>query len=125
MLRKIGAVVAALVTWAVVVTLLNLGLRYGFPGYRAVEKAMAFTFAMQWARLSISFVATLCAGVVTAWIGRDRAMLPLVTGLVLLAIFIPIHLSAQVWPHFPLWYHVSFLYSLPVLSIVGGRLARV
>jgi hypothetical protein len=122
MLRKIAAVIAALVAWGVVVVILNLGLRYGFPGYAAVEKAMAFTLGMMAARLAISFVATLSAGAVTAWIARDRLTWPLITGVVLLAIFIPVHL--HIWEHFPLWYHLTFLPSLPILSVVGGRLAR-
>ncbi|HEY2035040.1 MAG TPA: hypothetical protein VGH02_15270 [Rhizomicrobium sp.] len=122
MLRGIGGVIAALVTWTVVVTVLNFGLRYGLPGYAAVEKTMTFTLPMMIARLSISFVATLSAGAMTAWVSRNRTIWPLVTGLVLLAIFIPIHIS--IWSHFPLWYHLTFLTSLPVLSIVSGRLMR-
>lgn len=122
MLRKIGAVIAALVVWTVVITILNFGLRYGFPGYAAVEKAMTFTLGMKWARLAISFVATLSAGATAAWIARDRLTWPLITGIVLLAVFIPIHLG--IWEHFPLWYHLTFLPSLPILSVVGGRLVR-
>lgn len=122
MLRKIGAIIAALIAWTIVVTLLNLGLRYGFPGYAAVEKAMTFTFGMMAARLGISFVATLSAGATAAWIARDRLTWPLITGIVLLAIFIPIHMS--IWTNFPLWYHLTFLPSLPILSVVGGRLVR-
>ena len=122
MLRKIGAVVAALIAWGVVVTILNLGLRYGFPGYAAVEKAMTFTLGMMAARLAISFAATLSAGAMTAWIARDRLTWPLITGIVLLAIFIPVHM--HIWTHFPLWYHLTFLPSLPILSVIGGRLAR-
>jgi len=123
MLRKIGAVIAALLVWTIVVTILNYGLRYGLPGYAAVEKAMTFTVEMMWARLGISFVATLSAGLVTALIARDKSRWPLITGIVLLAIFIPVHLG--IWEHFPLWYHFTFLPSLPILSMVGGRLARV
>ncbi|HWA29556.1 MAG TPA: hypothetical protein VG867_00580 [Rhizomicrobium sp.] len=122
MLRGIGGIIAALVTWAVVITILNLGLRYGFPGYRAVEKAMTFTLGMKWARLAISFVATLSAGAMTAWVARDRTIWPLITGIALLAIFIPVHMN--IWEHFPLWYHLTFLPSLPILSVVGGRLVR-
>ena len=122
MLRKIGSIVAALVAWTVVVTILNFGLRYGLPGYAAVEKAMTFTLGMMAARLTISFVATLSAGAVTAGGARDRTTWPLITGIVLLAIFIPIHM--HIWEHFPLWYHLTFLPSLPILSVVGGRLVR-
>lgn len=122
MSRKIGAVIAALIAWTIVVILLNFGLRYGLPGYAAVEKAMTFTPGMMAARLTISFVATLSAGATTAWIARDRLLWPLIAGIVLLAIFIPVHLS--IWTHFPLWYHLTFLPSLPILSVVGGRLVR-
>ncbi|MBS0275562.1 MAG: hypothetical protein JSR55_14540 [Proteobacteria bacterium] len=122
MLRGILGVIAALVTWTIVITILNLGLRHGLPGYAAVEKAMTFTLGMMWARLAISFVATLSAGAVTAWIARDRFTWPLITGIVLLAIFIPVHMN--IWEHFPLWYHLTFLPSLPILSVVGGRLVR-
>ena len=122
MLRKIGAVVAALAVWTIVIIVLNYGLRYGLPGYAAVEKAMTFTLAMMAARLTISFVATLSAGATTAWIARDRLTWPLITGIVLLAIFIPVHMS--IWEHFPLWYHLTFLPSLPILSVAGGRLVR-
>ena len=122
MLRKIGAVVAALAVWTIVIIVLNYGLRYGLPGYAAVEKAMTFTLAMMAARLTISFVATLSAGATTAWIARDRLAWPLITGIVLLAIFIPVHMS--IWEHFPLWYHLTFLPSLPILSVAGGRLVR-
>jgi hypothetical protein len=75
------------------------------------------------ARLCISFVSTLAAGAVAGWISRNRSTWPLITGIVLLAIFVPIHLS--IWNHFPIWYHLTFLISLPALSIIGGRLARV
>jgi hypothetical protein len=122
MLRKIGAVIAALVAWTVVIVILNFGLRYGLPGYAGVEKAMTFTLGMMWARLAISFVATLSAGAVAAWIARDRLTWPLIAGIVLLAIFIPVHMN--IWAHFPLWYHLTFLPSLPILSVVGGRLVR-
>jgi uncharacterized protein (DUF983 family) len=40
----------------------------------------------------------------------------------LLLVFIPVHYS--IWSHFPIWYHLTFLISLPVLSIVGGKFAR-
>jgi hypothetical protein len=122
MLRKIGAVVAALIAWTIVIILLNFGLRYGFAGYAAVEKAMTFTLGMMEARLAISFVATLSAGATTAWVARDRLLWPLITGIVLLAIFIPVHM--HIWQHFPLWYHLIFLPSLPILSVVGGKLVR-
>ena len=45
-LKLIAGIVAGIVTWAVVVTVLNLGLRFGWADYHAVEKAMTFTVPM-------------------------------------------------------------------------------
>ena len=47
---------------------------------------------------------------------------PLAGGLVLLALFVPNHIA--IWDKFPLWYHLTFLSSLPVLAFLGGKLAR-
>jgi len=119
-LQKVIGVVAGLIAWTVLVTLLNLGLRHGWPAYAAVEKAMAFTFPMMAARLGESAASSLVSGWVAARIGGRIAAL--VAGLMLLLMFVPVHY--QLWQHFPIWYHLTFLVSLPALSVIGGRLAR-
>ena len=121
MLRLIGGIVAGIVVWGIVVTLLNFGLRYGMPGYGAVEKAMLFTVPMMAARLSISAVSSLVSGYAAAAIGR-RQMAAVAAGVIILLLFLPVHY--MIWDKFPIWYHLTFLTSLPVLSIVGGRFAR-
>ncbi len=121
MLRMIGGAVAGVIVWAIVVTLLNLGLRHGWADYAAVEKAMAFTIPMMAARLSESAVSSVVSGWAAAAIGK-RKLSATIAGVVLLAIFLPFHYS--IWDKFPIWYHLTFLISLPVLSILGGRLAR-
>jgi len=40
---------------------------------------------------------------------------------VLLLIFAPFHYS--IWSKFPIWRHLTFLVSLPLLNFIGGRLA--
>jgi hypothetical protein len=120
MLRLIGGIVAGLVAWAIVVTVLNLGLRYGWPAYGAVEKAMTFTLAMMIARLSESAVSSLVSGYVAGAVGRNK-WAPVLTGVVLLLPFAYFH--STIWDKFPIWYHLTFLTSLPVLSIAGGWLA--
>lgn len=121
MLRIIAGIIVALIVWTIAAVLLNFGLRYGLPGYAAVEKAMTFTVTMMAARLAISFIATLASGYTAAAIGK-RQTAALITGIVLLLLFIPVHYG--LWHKFPLWYHLTFLISLPVLSIIGGRFAR-
>jgi hypothetical protein len=121
MLRTILAAVAGIIVWGIIVTLLNLGLRHGWPDYAAVEKAMTFTVPMMAARLGISGIASLVSGYSANAISREgRAAF--IAGLFLLACFIPIHY--MLFDRFPLWYHATFLISLPVLSVVGGRFAR-
>jgi hypothetical protein len=119
-LQKVAGVVAGLVVWTVLITLLNLGLRHGWPAYAAVEKVMAFTIPMMAARLAESAVSSLVSGWAAARVGGRIAAL--VAGLMLLLMFVPVHY--QLWHRFPVWYHLTFLISLPVLSVIGGRLAR-
>ena len=83
---------------------------------------MAFTLPMMAARLSESGVASLLSGSIAAVLGRDRLKPALIAGIVLLLFFIPVHYS--LWHKFPVWYHLTFLSSLVILSVAGGRIAR-
>ncbi len=46
MKRSILAVIAALISWVLVASLIDRALRYGMEGYAAAEPAMAFTLGM-------------------------------------------------------------------------------
>ena len=118
MLRLIGGVIVGLIAWLIVVTVLNLGLRHGWPAYAAVEKAMLFTVPMMAARLSMSGISSLVSGYVAAAVGRS-GQAALVAGVLLLLLFLPVHYT--IWSKFPIWYHLTFLVSLPLLSVIGGR----
>jgi hypothetical protein len=83
---------------------------------------MTFTVSMMIVRLSESAIASILSGAIAAVLGRDRLKPPLAAGIVLLLFFVPVHYS--LWNRFPIWYHLTFLTSLVVLSTVGGRLAR-
>jgi len=122
MLRTILAAIAGIIVWGIVVSLLNLGLRHGWPDYAAVEKAMTFTVPMMAARLAMSGVASLVGGYVASRISRENFNAALAAGVILLAIFAPFHYT--IWDKFPIWYHLTFLASLPLLSLLGGRFAR-
>ena len=43
-----------------------------------------------------------------------------VLGIMLLAMFIPVHYG--LWDKFPVWYHLTFLVSLLPLTLVGAAL---
>ena len=121
MLRLIGGTLAGIVAWIVIVTVINLLMRHGWQDYAAVEKAMRFTLPMMVARLAMSAASSLASGAVAAWLGRsERAALA--AGVVLLLLFLPVHY--RLWDHFPIWYHLTFLASLPLLSWAGGLCLR-
>ena len=117
--KTTGAVVAALATWILVATVLNLPLRISWPHYHEAETAFNFTFAMKLARLTLGTVSSLAAGFVAAWIGKGRMRAVLLTGVILLGLFIPDHYL--LWSKFPVWYHLTFLVSLLPLTWLGAR----
>jgi hypothetical protein len=117
-LRLIGGVIIGILVWGIGVTVLNLGLRHGWSAYGAVEKAMLFTVPMMAARLSVSGISSLVSGFVAAAIGRS-GQAALIAGVLLLLLFVPVHY--MIWSKFPLWYHLTFFISLPLLSVIGGR----
>jgi hypothetical protein len=119
-LKAVGAVIAALVTWIFVATLLNLVLRVSWPHYHKAETAFNFTVAMKLARLVLGAISSLAAGFVAAWIAKGRMGAATLTGIVLLGLFIPNHYL--LWAKFPVWYHLTFLVSLLPLTLLGATL---
>ena len=121
MWRTIGSIVAGLVAWAVVVTILNFGLRAVIPGYHAAEATLDFTMAMKIGRLAEAALTSLAAGAVVGFITAKR-WAPWAVGLIVLAMFLPVHV--KLWHTFPLWYHLSFLVPLVPLVVLGAMLTR-
>jgi hypothetical protein len=121
MKRSILAVVAGLVVWVLVASVLNRGLRAGLPGYALAEPAMTFTLGMKIARLLLGAASSLAAGATASRIAGSRAAV-WVLGAIVLAIFIPMHI--QIWAKFPVWYHLVFLVTIVPLVALGGVLAR-
>ena len=120
MKRSILACLAGLLTWAVVVTLINRVLRLSLPNYTAAEHTLQFTMGMKWARLLMAIVTSLVAGVVTRWISPSGRWAPLIVGRVVLAMFVPAHII--LWSKFPVWYHLTFLLTIIPAVLVGALL---
>ena len=118
MVRSIAGILAGLVAWIVVATLGNLVLRTALPGYTEVEVAMNFTVVMLVARLLVGIVSSIAAGYVVAWIAAANRRDVLILSALLLALFVPVHVS--MWPRFPIWYHVAFLLSLVLAPAIGA-----
>jgi hypothetical protein len=120
MLRTISSIVVGLLAWVIVATVLNFGFRLWLPGYAQAEPLMAFTLAMKIARLSCAAIASLAAGVVAHKIAPASRAAPWVAGVVLLALFLPVHI--KLWDKFPIWYHLTFLLTLVPLVVLGASL---
>lgn len=75
-LKALAAIVAALIAWFVIATLGNLLMRTTWPDYAAVERAMAFTFPMMFARLVLGALSSLCAGFVVGWLSKEARLRP-------------------------------------------------
>ncbi|MFZ3245309.1 MAG: hypothetical protein WA185_09555 [Candidatus Acidiferrales bacterium] len=117
----LGAI-AGVVAWTIAVTACDIVIRKSWVEYALVEKSLAFTLPMMITRLSESAVCSVLSGFVAALIAKERIKSAAIAGVILLALFLPVHIS--IWSKFPPWYHLVFLTSLPVLSIAGGLLRR-
>jgi hypothetical protein len=122
MKRAILAFLAGLVTWLVVVSVLDRGLRIALTGYAVAEPKMTFTLGMMAARLTMAAVTSVIAGAVAGWISRGGVRVAWVMGVILLVLFIPVHV--RLWNTFPIWYHLTFLVTLVPLLVLGSWLTR-
>lgn len=120
MRRTIVGIIAGLIAWAVIVTVLNWGLRLGLPGYRQAEPTLVFTLSMKISRLVMAAVTSLATGAVIRAIAPSSRLAPWVVGLLILAMFLPAHI--HLWHRFPIWYHLSFLLPLAPLLALGAWL---
>lgn len=120
MWRMIAGIIAGLVSWAVIATLLNVGLRISIPGYVHAEPLLEFTLVMKIGRLLLAALASLGAGAVVRAVAPASRAAPWVVGLVLLGLFLPAHI--QIWHKLPVWYHLTFLVTLAPLVALGARL---
>src|SRR5215831_12026549 len=106
MKRSILACLAGLLTWIVVVSVINRVLSLTLSDYTAAERTLQFTLVMKWARLVMAIVTSVAAGAVTAWIARSGRWAPLIVGSVVFVLFVPVHVA--IWSKLPVWYHLTF-----------------
>ncbi len=122
MVRLIAGIVLGAVAWLVAVFLIGRVAGMTWPEFAAIKDPHLYTVPMLATRLGISALASLVGGFAAALIAGDKARAPLGSGLLLLILFVPYHFT--IWNNFPVWYHLTFFVSLPLLGWLGGRLAR-
>jgi len=128
MLRNIGAILAGLVAWVVIATVLDRGIRLCWPEYDAAVPSIVFTLPMMFARLGEGAITTVAGGIINRLIARGSLWPAAVQGVVILVLFLPTHY--KLWHNFPIWYHLTFLgYLIPLTvldaALVPRRVARV
>lgn len=121
--RTIGSILAGLLTWVIVVTLLNFGLRAGIADYHAAEATLVFTLPMKIGRLTIAALSSLAAGAVVKLVAPSSRVAPWIVGFIMLALFLPEHV--KLWSRFPIWYHLTFLVTLAPLVAIGAAITPI
>jgi hypothetical protein len=114
--------IAGVIAWLVVIAALGVVVRFAWPEMAAIRDMTMLTLPMLVTRLSISAIGSVVGGALASSIGRDSVKAALSSGVVLLIVFVPYHLT--IWNDFPVWYHLTFFLSLPVMSLFGGWLTR-
>ena len=120
MARAITGVVTGLVAWILIATIGNLAVRAAWPGYAEVEAAMKFTPEMMMCRLLVGALSSLGAGWLAARITNQNSGAIYALAGILFVSVAPVHYA--LWEKFPRWYHIVFLASLAVMTVLGARL---
>jgi hypothetical protein len=121
MWRTVLAIVAGLIAWVLIGAIGFSLMRAVWPDYARAEPEMAFTLSMQLARLTIGVACSVGGGWLAAVVAKGDSRPAWLLGVLLLAIFIPIHYS--LWNRFPVWYYLTFLLTLAPIVGYSGRLA--
>jgi hypothetical protein len=128
MIRNIGAIVAGLVAWIAIVSVIDRCMRLAWPEYAATLPTLAFTLPMMFARLTEGAITSVAAGFINRLIARTPLWPAVLQGVIILLVFLPEHY--KLWHNFPVWYHLTFLGYLVPLTVLGAtlvpnRLARI
>jgi hypothetical protein len=121
--RIVLGVVAGVVAWLVIVTLIDRPMRYLWPDYAANFTAMTFTLPMMLARLTESTIALVLATIIALRVAPASRYAGWGFGIVMFLIFAPYHLFV-IWNKFPIWYHAYFLASLLAIPLIVTAVRR-
>lgn len=122
MVRTVLSVVAGVVAWLLLVTLMDRTMRHFWPDYAANFAAMTFTLQMMLARLAESTVALIVASMIAVGVAPASRAAPWAFGVLMFAFFAPYHYT--LWTKFPVWYHAYFLLSLIAVPVLVASVMR-
>jgi hypothetical protein len=123
MVRIVLGVLAGVIVWLVVVTVIDRTMRHFWPDYATVFTAMTFTLPMMIARLAESTVALIIASVITARVSPASRTASWAFAIVMFVPFAWYH-TTMIWAKFPIWYHAYFLLSLLAVPVLMASMTR-
>ncbi|MDX2117426.1 MAG: hypothetical protein SFY96_04505 [Planctomycetota bacterium] len=115
MLRAAGAVIVGYVVWTVIWVGVHFSLFRAAGEVAARNERIADNVALI-GMLVLGFVCSVAGGFTCSKI--SRASRPSAAVLALLFLLTGLGVQISAWPVFPLWYHVIFLISVPVVTFV-------
>jgi len=121
MWRIAGGVVVGAVVWCLGVAALAFVLRAAWPEMAAIRDMTLLTVPMLFTRLAVSALSSTAGGFGASVASGEKRWAAIGSGLLLLLVFVPYH--ATIWHNFPVWYHLTFFVSLPLLAALGGALS--
>ncbi len=121
--RRISAILAGLVAFAILEFIAVQVAKVSWPAYALAEPTRAYSFEMLLARQAVGMFCAFMAGATAAWISRDPQLTVLITGVIMLLIAVIWH--AMIWDQYPVWYHLFFFAYLVPLAMLGGRMVSL
>lgn len=121
MLRMILGVVIGFTVWFLIFAGIEPLVKMIAPSW-TVEQGATYTGSVPilLAYLFRTIIASIVAGFTAAFIAKDNAKTPLILGIILLLIGLPIHIIG--WSTLPVWYHLIWLGLLIPMTVLGGKL---
>lgn len=121
MLRTILGIVVGFVVWFLIFAGVEPLVKVIAPSW-TVQQGATYTGSVPilLAYLIRTIIASIVAGFTSVLVAKDNAKTPLILGIVLLLIGLPIHIIG--WSTLPTWYHLIWLVSLVPMTVLGGKL---
>jgi hypothetical protein len=118
MVRRIGAIAAALAVFAALEFAAAEAAKAFWPDYALAAPTRAYTFSMLLARLTAGSMATFAGGALAGRLDRSRREAALVFGIVLLTLSVVWHI--KIWNLYPVWYHLGWFACIVPSAVLGG-----
>ena len=121
--KIILGVIAGFIVWTIIFVGGESVLRAISPSLAAPENAVSVdSAALLIGYLIRSIIASILAGLTSAFVAGGNARTPSILGVVLLIVGLFVQIAS--WRVLPVWYHLTFLILLIPMTILGGKLKK-